>query len=316
MNMVKKIFGLVEDYLSIALRVVLTLAIAGILIYTLVSALSGYVMSNKEASLRSGASGAEYADVVDMVFEDQKRVLADEYEGDEEEEKEEEEIKKVYDPNIVAIGDSMRLHFNEKQATRGRFDEDMSDENLELMIKGIAGGLYSLGDRSRDVYKASCARGTSFPALTSFESELTGEELQDALADGFTKEDINNYNKLVKEQEREYQRFLIQLRSFWADAEPPADEKSQFQAITSYGGRMAYIWAANDLFLCGWITAQQEIDQANARAEAEAAETRAEGSAKLMAAGASLVAVFAFFATFALVLIAMVLGRIEKRLNK
>lgn len=315
MNMVKKIFGLTEDYLSLVLRVVLTLAIAGILIYSLVSALSGYVMSNKEASLKSGASGSEYADVVDLVFEDQKRVLADEYEGDEEEE-EKEEIKKVYDPNIVAIGDSMRLHFNEKQATRGRFDEDMSDENLELMIKGIAGGLYSLGDRSRDVYKASCARGTSFPALTSFESELTGEELQDALADGFTKEDINNYNKLVKEQEREYQRFLIQLRSFWADAEPPADEKSQFQAITSYGGRMAYIWAANDLFLCGWITAQQEIDQANARAEAEAAETRAEGSAKLMAAGASLVAVFAFFATFALVLIAMVLGRIEKRLNK
>ena len=72
----------------------------------------------------------------------------------------------------------------------------------------------------------------------------------------------------------------------------------------------------NDLFLCGWITSQQEIDQANARAEADAAETRAEGSAKLMAAGASLVAVFAFFATFALVLIAMVLGRIEKRLNK
>ncbi len=314
MNMVKKIFGLVEDYLSLALRVVLTLAIAGILIYSLVSALSGYVMSNKEASLRSGASGAEYADVVDLVFEDQKRVLADSYE--EEEEKEEEEIKKVYDPNIVAIGDSMRLHFNEKPATRGRFDDEMSDENLELMLKGIAGGLYSLGDRSRDVYKASCARGTSFPALSSFQSELTGEEVQDFLAEGYTKEDINEYNKLLKEQEREYQRFLIQLRNFWADAEPPADEKSQFQAITSYGGRMAYLWATNDLFLCGWITTQQEIDQANAKAEADAAETRAEGTAKLMAAGASLVAVFAFFATFALVLIAMVLGRIEKRLNK
>ena len=173
MNMVKKIFGLVEDYLSLVLRVVLALAVGGILIYALVSALSGYVMSNKEASLRSGASGAEYADVVDLVFEDQKRVLADEYEGDEEEE-EKEEIKKVYDPNIVAIGDSMRLHFNEKQATRGRFDEDMSDENLELMIMGIASGFYSLGDRSRDVYKASCTRGTSFPTLTSFQPELTG----------------------------------------------------------------------------------------------------------------------------------------------
>ena len=314
MNMVKKIFGLVEDYLSLALRVVLTLAIAGILIYTLVSALSGYVMSNKEASLRSGASGAEYADVVDLVFEDQKRVMAESYE--EEEEKEEEEIKKVYDPNIVAIGDSMRLHFNEKPATRGRFDDEMSDENLELMLMGIASGFYSLGDRSRDVYKASCGRGTSFPALTSFQPELTGEELQKELDRGTTKEQINEYNMLVREQEREYQRFLIQLRNFWADAEPPAGEKSQFQAITSFGGRMAYLWATNDLFLCGWITSQQEIDQANARAEADAAETRAEGSAKLMAAGASLVAVFAFFATFALVLIAMVLGRIEKRLNK
>ena len=60
-----------------------------------------------------------------------------------------------------------------------------------------------------------------------------------------------------------------------------------------------------------------QIEDAEAQtAEAEAAETRAEGTAKLMAAGASLVAVFAFFATFALVLIAMVLGRIEKRLNK
>ena len=315
MNMVKKIFGLVEDYLSLVLRVVLALAVGGILIYALVSALSGYVMSNKEASLRSGASGAEYADVVDLVFEDQKRVLADEYEGDEEEE-EKEEIKKVYDPNIVAIGDSMRLHFNEKQATRGRFDEDMSAENLELMIMGIASGFYSLGDRSRDVYKASCTRGTSFPTLTSFQPELTGEELQGALADGYSKEEINEYNMLVKEQEREYQRFLIQLRNFWADAEPPAEEKSQFQSITSYGGRMAYLWAANDLFLCGWITAQEEIDEANARAEAEAAETRAEGAGKLMAAGASLVAVFSFFATFALVLIAMVLGRIEKNLNR
>ena len=44
MNMVKKLFGFVEDYLSIVMRVVLTFAVSIILIYTLVTAVSGYMM--------------------------------------------------------------------------------------------------------------------------------------------------------------------------------------------------------------------------------------------------------------------------------
>ena len=54
-------------------------------------------MSNKEASLKTGINGAEYADIEELVFPKQERV--DEYEGDEEEVEDE----LVVDPKIEAI---------------------------------------------------------------------------------------------------------------------------------------------------------------------------------------------------------------------
>ena len=80
MNMVKKLFGFVEDYLSIVMRVVLTFAVSIILIYTLVTAVSGYMMSNKEPTVKTGANGASYSSIEELIFP--KQVVKDDEDED------------------------------------------------------------------------------------------------------------------------------------------------------------------------------------------------------------------------------------------
>ena len=119
------------------------------------------------------------------------------------------------------------------------------------------------------------------------------------------------------EQEKDYQRFLSQMVDFWSDAEPPAgEEKSKFESITRIEERIQTLWAANDLFLCGWIQSKAELEEANAKAEMEAAEARAEGESKIREAREWFVVVMTFLAAFALVLATMTLVRIEKNMSK
>ena len=83
MNMVKRFYGILEENISLIMRVFVILTVTVVLLLTLLNTVSGYFMSNKEASLKTGINGAEYADIEELVFPKQERV--DEYQGDEEE---------------------------------------------------------------------------------------------------------------------------------------------------------------------------------------------------------------------------------------
>ena len=314
MNMVKKLFGFVEDYLSIVMRVVLTFAVSIILIYTLVTAVSGYMMSNKEATVKTGANGANYSSIEELIFPKQVSV-----QDDEEDDEEEEEVDKVYDPKIEAIYESLSLHFKDGRANRDQFKENFKLENLEAVIRTFAVGDYSLGGLSRSAFprNAKCGSGDRFPEISAMNGPIEGEDVETALASGFfDEESIDAWNEAVKKDEREYQRFLSQLANFWEDAEPRGSLPSQYESITSFRQREATVWATNDLFLCGWIKSQDALNAENAQSEADAKSANAEGDRKLMTVGASLVAVFTFFAAFALVLLSIILVRIEKHLGK
>ena len=314
MNMVKKLFGFVEDYLSIVMRVVLTFAVSIILIYTLVTAVSGYMMSNKEPTVKTGANGASYSSIEELIFP--KQVVKDD---DDEEEDEEEEVERVFDPKIEAIYESMSLHFKDDRANRDQFKDNFKLENLEAIVGSIAKGDYRLGSLSRSTFPrtSECNSGDSFPKISDMNDPIEGDMVAEALASPFfTEETIDAWNDAVKKDEREYQRFLSQLANFWEDAEPKGSLPSQYESITSYRQREATVWATNDLFLCGWIKSQEALDEENAQSVADAKAANAEGDRKLMTVGASLVAVFTFFAAFALVLLSIVLVRIEKHLNK
>ena len=316
MNMVKRFYGLLEENISLIMRVFLTLTVTVVLFFTLVNAVSGYFMSNKEASLKTGINGAEFADVEELVFPKQERV--EEYEGDEEEE----EAEREFDPKILAIRASMRLHFDERSATRGQFDDRVSIEALDNTIRSIAMGDYQLSQDSRSAYPsdtAACPRRTTFPMITNFFTAIqTDEEKEDAREFfGFTDEDIAEWNASVKEQEDEYQRFLTQLANFWSDAGPSGgDEKSKFESVTRIEERLQTLWAANDLFLCGWIQSKSALEEANAEAEQKAAESRAKGESKIREAREWFNVVISFLAAFALVLATVTLVRIEKHMNK
>ena len=313
MNMIKRFYGLLEDNISQVMRVLLILTVTVVLLMTLVNLVSGHFMSNKEASLKTGVNGAEFADIEELVFPKQERV--DEYEGDEEEE----EVERKVDPKIVAIRSSMRMHFDERSATRGQFDEEITEEALEDTIRDIALGNYRLSQDSRAAYpdNAACPRRTTFPMITNFYEVMeTDEDFEEAASYGMTTEDIDKLNKEIKRQEEEYQRFLTQLADFWSDAEPRGEEKSKFESVTRVQERLQTLWAANDLFLCGWIQSSAELEEANNKAEMDAAESRSNGEKKIREAREWFVAVIAFLAAFALVLATMMLVRIEKHMSK
>jgi hypothetical protein len=314
MNMVKRFYGILEENISLIMRVFVILTVTVVLLLTLLNTVSGYFMSNKEASLKTGINGAEYADIEELVFPKQERV--DEYEGDEEEVEDE----LVVDPKIEAIRASMRLHFDERSATRGQFDERITIDALNDTIRAIAMGEYQLSQDSRSAYPsdlAECPRRTSFPMITLFYEVLeTDEDFEAARELGFSDEEIDELNEGIVEQEKEYQRFLSQMVDFWSDAEPTDEEKSKFESVTRIEERLQTLWAANDLFLCGWIQSKTELEEANAKAEMEAAETRAEGESKIREAREWFVVVMTFLAAFALVLATMTLVRIEKHMSK
>ena len=313
--MVKKIFGFIEDYLSVVMRVVLTIAVSIILIYTLVTAVTGYMMSNKEPTVKTGANGADYSSIEELIFPKQVSVPDPDDEGIEDEE----EVERVFDPKIEAIYESMRLHFTDERANRDQFKDNFKLENLEAVIKRIAKGDYILGEKSRQAFPrtAECKSGDPFLEISAMNELIEGDMVDDALASGFwDEESIKAWNDAAKQDERNYQRFLSQLANFWEDAEPRGSLPSQYESITSYRQREATVWATNDLFLCGWIKSQKALDAENAKSAADAKAANDEGDRKLMTVGASLVAVFTFFAAFALVLLSIILVRIEKHLSK
>ena len=312
MNHITNIYNKIESNIQLLIRAGLVLAVFSVLIYTLFTGITGYFMSKNEATLRSGASGAEYNSIQELIFKKQERVV--QYV----EEEEEEEVEKVFDPKIISIRSAMRVHFDDKKAQREQFDEALDIESLDLILRSITSGQYKLGSISRSAYPrdAKCSTSQTFPSITSHREVVSDkDEIARLINQGFTKEDIDEVNNNIIAEEKEYQRFLSQLEGFWNDAKPTPNEKSKFESLTSFRERLATVWAANDLFLCGWIQSQEDINEANQIAQQEAAKTRSEGSSRMLRAGAAFIGVFTFLATLAVVLVALVLSRIERLLK-
>jgi len=312
MNHIINIYNKIESNIQLLIRAGLVLAVFTVLIYTLFAGLTGYFMSKNEANLRSGASGAEYNSIQELIFKKQERVA--QYVEDEEEE----EVEKVFDPKIISIRSAMRVHFDDKKAQREQFDEALDIESLDSILRSITSGQYKLGSISRSAYPrdAECSSSQTFPTITNHREVVSDKnEIARLINQGFTKEDIDEVNNKTIAEEKEYQRFLSQLEGFWNDAKPAPNEKSKFESLTSFRERLATVWAANDLFLCGWIQSQDDINEANQIAKQEAAKTRSEGSSRMIRAGAAFIGVFTFLATLAMVLVALVLSRIERLLK-
>jgi hypothetical protein len=86
--------------------------------------------------------------------------------------------------------------------------------------------------------------------------------------------------------------------------------------IRDFDARMAQIYAANDLFLCEFSNSYKSLSSKNRELQAEANATAVKGGVMINAAGTIMNVMFKFFATFALVLLTLILYRIEKSLRK
>jgi acetyl-CoA carboxylase carboxyltransferase component len=73
--------------------------------------------------------------------------------------------------------------------------------------------------------------------------------------------------QLTKEQS---DQMKTQLVSFWKRAEQGTEEKkSKFMQVRRYDLRMANIYAANDLFLCGFAASYSDLEGKNNKIKAD-----------------------------------------------
>ena len=291
MDIIKNIYGKLESSLSVTLRVSLVFAVTIVLLIALYNAVVGYINSGAEAKLETDVSGLDYRDAEELLFAQQEQVVIEE----EEEEAEEEEV--VVDPRIVQMHKSISLHFDDRKPNSEQFkDEDrgLPAETLEVIVNFYGSGRYQLGTfafeqnpSKRFVFPKNeikgCRQGVTMPQL-----------------------DADQQNQLIS-----------QLISFWKKAEQGTDEKkSKFMQIRDFDARMSLVYAANDLFLCEFANSYYSLSDKNRVLQAEADATTLKGGMMIAAAGTIMNVMFKFFATFALVLLTLILYRIEKSLRK
>ncbi len=120
--------------------------------------------------------------------------------------------------------------------------------------------------------------------------------------------------KLNKDQN---DQMKTQLVSFWKRAEQGTEEKkSKFMQVRRYDLRMANVYAANDLFLCGLSKSFADLEGKNNKIKADVTTENLIGAGMIAGAGMLMDAMFKFFGAFALVVLALILYRIEKSLRK
>ena len=285
MEFIKKLYKAFEEKVSGSMRVLLVLAVAGVLLASLIMVIIGAINANKEATLETDVNGLEYDVAKDLLFNQQIQVV------EEKEEEAEEEEEKVIPPRIDQIHKSIKKQFNDNEANRDQFADKgrgLTAESLEGVINFYVGGRYKIGQFAQeqrvDIPKNDlCAKGDIFPRLDS----------------------------------DQYDQMLDGMVQFWKNAEAGTSENaSKFMLTKRFDARLGQVYAANDLFLCGFANSLAELEDINNDREREAGIANMAGKAMIASAGTLVDFMFKFFAAFAIVFLSLILIRIEQALKR
>ena len=287
MEFIKKIYKAFEEKVSGSMRVLLVLAVAGVILASLVMVIMGAINANKEATLETDINGLEYDEAKDLLFNQQIQVVEEK-----EDEEEEEEEEKVIPLRVDQIHKSIKKHFNDNDANKEQFadkNRGLPAETLENVLNLYASGRYRIGVLSKaqrvpiPSNDLNCQQGNTFPSLN----------------------------------EDQYDQMLDGLVQFWKNAESGTSENaSKFNAIKRFDLRLGNVYAANDLFLCGLANSITDLEEINEEREREAGIKNMAGQAMMGSAVSFIDFMFKFFATFAIVFLSLILIRIEKTLKR
>ena len=280
MNTIEKFYQAFEEKVSRSMRVLLVVAVTGVLLTSLFMVIIGAVKNSKDATLETEVDGLEYDKAKEILFNKQIQVEEEEVAVDE---------KKAIPSRILAIHKSIRKHFEDEKANREQFDDTnrgLTPEDLEGTVNFYASGIYEIGSLSGVPFPSNdigCREGQRFPQLNL----------------------------------DEYDQMLDGMVEFWKNAEfRTSNNASKFNSIKRYNARLGTVMIANDLFLCGFANSKAELEAANNQRKSEADLENVAGIAMIVAAGGLLDVMFKFFAAFAVVFLSLILIRIEKALKE
>ena len=284
MDAIKKIYRALEEKVSGSMRVILVIAVAAVLLTSLIMVIVGGINSAKKASLETDISVLEYDEAKKILFNKQIQVV-------EEKDEEAEEEEAIIPSRIKQIHKSIKKHFNDLDANRDQFadkNEGLSPEILQDVVNHYASGRYEIGTFSYvegvaiPTNSIGCSEGIVFPRLN-----------------------LDQYNQM-----------LDGMVQFWQDAESgTSEDSSKFNAIKRFSSRLGTVYVANDLFLCGFANSMDQSELINNAKESEVAQKNMEGFAMIGASGVLMETMFKFFAAFAIVFLSLILIRIEKVLK-
>jgi hypothetical protein len=284
MDAIKKIYRALEEKVSGSMRVILVIAVAAVLLTSLIMVIVGGINSAKKASLETDISVLEYDEAKKILFNKQIQVV-------EEKDEEAEEEEAIIPFRIKQIHKSIKKHFNDLDANRDQFadkNEGLSPEILQDVVNHYASGRYEIGTFSYvegvaiPTNSIGCSEGIVFPRLN-----------------------LDQYNQM-----------LDGMVQFWQDAESgTSEDSSKFNAIKRFSSRLGTVYVANDLFLCGFANSMDQLELINNAKESEVAQKNMEGFAMIGASGVLMETMFKFFAAFAIVFLSLILIRIEKVLK-
>ena len=284
MDAIKKIYRALEEKVSGSMRVILVIAVAAVLLTSLIMVIVGGINSAKKASLETDISVLEYDEAKKILFNKQIQVV-------EEKDEEAEEEEAIIPFRIKQIHKSIKKHFNDLDANRDQFadkNEGLSPEMLRDVVNHYASGRYEIGTFSYvegvaiPTNSIGCSEGIVFPRLN-----------------------LDQYNQM-----------LDGMVQFWQDAESgTSEDSSKFNAIKRFSSRLGTVYVANDLFLCGFANSMDQLELINNAKESEVAQKNMEGFAMIGASGVLMETMFKFFAAFAIVFLSLILIRIEKVLK-
>ena len=281
--MIQKFYKTFEEKYSSALRVLLVLATLGTLLFAGYTAMSGYIASRTEANLKTDVDATSFSVVEDLLFKKQiEEIEEEEEDGDEAEEKKVPEYVKT-------IHTSIGKHFQDARDKKELFKEEFTAETLELILGLIKTGQWKVGNSGGGyqidlpVNPWSCIPGMRTTALN----------------------------------DQQFAQLITHLTTFWSNAEKGTDtNSSQFNKTIDFDGRLGQILSANDLMICSFNASLAGLDAENNAREMEAQGERMAGGIMIALAGSALDMLFKFFASFALVVIALILYRIFVTVNK
>ena len=281
--MVLKFYKIFEEKYSSLLRVILVIATLGVLLFSGYTAISGYIASKTEAELKTNVDATSFSVVEDLLFKSQTEEITEE--GDEDDDAEEKKVPEY----VKTIHTSIGKHFQDARDKKELFKEEFTPETLEEILGLIKTGQWRVGNSGGN-YQIDlpdndwgCLPGARTAALN----------------------------------DQQFVQLIAHLSTFWRNAEKGTDtNSSQFNKTIDFDGRLGQILSANDLMVCSFNTSLAGLDAENNKREMKAQGERMAGGMMMAAAGSILDMLFKFFASFALVVIALMLYRIVVAVNK